>query len=115
MTGTGYDYTPTSGTTAYANNGLNQSTSAGGASVTWDARGNLTSDSVRSYTYDAANRLLTGGGSTLTYDPLDRLYQMTGTGAGWFQYDGSQLAGVFAAGLGMVEHYVGGPAPAFAG
>ncbi|RZI99383.1 MAG: RHS repeat-associated core domain-containing protein, partial [Brevundimonas sp.] len=106
-----YDYTPTSGTTAYVNNGLNQSTSAGGASVTWEARGNLTSDSVRSYTYDAANRLLTGGGSTLSYDPLDRLYEMTGTGAGRFQYDGSQLAGVFDSGGTMVEHFVGGPGP----
>ncbi|RZI98547.1 MAG: hypothetical protein EON90_13035 [Brevundimonas sp.] len=106
-----YDYTPTSGATVYANNGLNQSTSAGGASVTWDTRGNLMSDSVRSYTYDAANRLLTGGGSTLTYDALDRLYQMTGTGAGRFQYDGSQLAAVFDSGGTMTEHWVGGSGP----
>jgi len=51
-----YVYSPTAGSTAYANNGRNQVTSVGGASVGYDANGNITHDATRAFTYDAANR-----------------------------------------------------------
>src|ERR1044072_5670841 len=41
----------------YAANGLNQYTAAGGASFSYDSRGNLTSDGTNTYSYDSENRL----------------------------------------------------------
>jgi RHS repeat-associated protein len=70
-----------SGTTNSVSNGLNQVTSAGAASLTYDANGNLTSDGTRTYAYDSENRLVssTSGGVTtsLSYDPLGRLYEVS--------------------------------------
>jgi hypothetical protein len=48
----------------------------GGAAVTHDARGNLTSDGSRTFAYDVENRLTSVSGSvsmTLGYDPGGRL------------------------------------------
>ncbi|HEY0629052.1 MAG TPA: hypothetical protein VGD23_06960, partial [Sphingomicrobium sp.] len=66
-----------SGSTASTANGLNQVTSAGGASLTYDARGNLISDGTRTFVYDAENRLVRSGNVTLGYDPLGRLIQVS--------------------------------------
>ena len=66
---------------AYAVNGLNQYTSAGGLAFSYDANGNLTGDSRGSYLYDVENRLVGVSGAlsaTLRYDPLGRLYDVTG-------------------------------------
>lgn len=72
---------------SYARNGLNQYTSAGPATFTYDANGNLISDGTSSFSYDAENRMMTAsGGWVLTYDPLGRLWQNTPGGA-----DGSQM------------------------
>ncbi len=45
------------GTQSYTANGLNQTTTAAGATLTHDARGNLTGDGVWTYTFDADNKL----------------------------------------------------------
>jgi RHS repeat-associated protein len=72
---------------SYARNGLNQYTSAGPATFTYDANGNLISDGTSSFSYDAENRMVTAsGGWVLTYDPLGRLWQ-NAAGA----TDGSQM------------------------
>lgn len=86
---TGY----TSVSKSYAVNGLNQYTAADGASPTYDANGNLTSDGTTGYSYDVENRLITSSsGATLSYDPSGRLWQMTmGTSTVRFLYDGDQL------------------------
>jgi RHS repeat-associated protein len=83
----------------YAVNGLNQYTSAGPASFSYDANGNLTGDGVRTYVYDVENRLVSAGGATtasLRYDPLGRLYE-TGGSAGLtrFLHDGDELVAEF--------------------
>jgi uncharacterized protein RhaS with RHS repeats len=76
--------------------GLNQYSTAGSASFTYDANGNLTSDASNSYIYDPENRLVsvTGGHTAnLVYDPLGRLQQID-NGAGTttkFVYDGDAL------------------------
>ncbi|WP_420477879.1 RHS repeat domain-containing protein [Brevundimonas sp. FT23028] len=106
-----YDYVPAALAAAYVNNGLNQSTTVAGASLTWSAQGNLTSDGTHTFTYDAANRLTGTTGSILTYDALDRLLEKTGTDGGRFQYDGAQLATVYNGAGGVTERYVGGPSP----
>lgn len=76
----------------YISNGLNQYTSAGTASFTYDANGNLTSDGSNNFVYDAENKLVSVSGAhtaTLTYDPLGRLWQLSaGSATTRFIYDG---------------------------
>lgn len=96
MSNSAYAYGGPSGSTTYANNGLNQAVSAAGATLTWSTQGNLTNDGTRTYAYDAANRLIGTGSSVLTYDPLDRLVEMTGTQGARYQYDGVNIAAVYA-------------------
>jgi RHS repeat-associated protein len=77
----------------YATNGLNQYSAAGGASFTYDANGNLTSDGTTTYGYDIENRLTaSSNGAALSYDPLGRLAQVTlGSSTTRFLYDGDAL------------------------
>ena len=102
------------GTTTYQPNGLNQ-TAVNTIPMPYDAKGNLLGDLTRTYTYDQANRLTSGGVSggatnTLTYDPLSRLFSITGTGAGSYLYDGSEIAGVVQNGTTtMVNRVIRGP------
>ncbi|HEY1606277.1 MAG TPA: RHS repeat-associated core domain-containing protein [Allosphingosinicella sp.] len=93
----GWEYTEqVLGTKSYAVNGLNQYTSAAGATFAYDANGNLSSDGTNTYKYDAENRLVSVTGTTsvtLSYDPMGRLWQYTGPLSGTlkFLYDGDQL------------------------
>lgn len=79
---------------SYATNGLNQYTSAGPASFSYDPNGNLTSDGTRSYLYDVENRLVsTSDGAELVYDPKGRLFQISKAGqVTQFVHDGDQMA-----------------------
>jgi RHS repeat-associated protein len=98
----------------YAVNGLNQYTSAGPASFTYDANGNLTADGTWVYTYDVENRLVhaTGAGKdvTLIYDPLGRLYFVGGSNVGdvHFVYDGDALIEEYSSTGAMTNRYVHG-------
>lgn len=106
-----YVYGPTIGATAYANNGLNQVTSVGGSSVSYDANGNITNDTTRAFTYDAANRLTgaNGGTSTLNYDALGRLYDYVGTYGGKYLYDGAETVGFATSGTTLNTRFIRGP------
>ncbi|MFC5373209.1 RHS repeat domain-containing protein [Brevundimonas faecalis] len=118
MSNTAYAYTPGAGTTAYANNGKNQVTNVGGATVGYDARQNITGAPMGSYGYDGLNQLTsanTGSGAlSLSYDPAGRLFQSSGGATYRFLYDGAQMVGEYDAsgnlqrrfipGLGMDEH-----------
>ncbi|QLC24472.1 RHS repeat-associated core domain-containing protein [Parasphingopyxis algicola] len=104
---TGYQ----NGTTAYAANGLNQYTSVGGQSVTYDANGNLTSDGSTTYGYDDENRLTSASGVALEYDPLGRLYRISGGPGGdrRFLHDGGVIAGEYNGSGVLQDRYVHGP------
>jgi RHS repeat-associated protein len=98
---------------AYTVNGLNQYTSAGPASFTYDLNGNLTSDGSNTYVYDIENRLVseTSGGVTtnVTYDPLGRLYEVIrGSADTKFLYDGDALVAEYDASGNLVSRYVHG-------
>ena len=55
-------------------NGLNQLATSSGSTLSYDARGNLTSDGVNTYAYDTLNQLSTFNTSTtLSYDARHRL------------------------------------------
>jgi len=74
----------------------NEQTAFAGATLTYDANGNLTNDGVNTYQWDARNRL-TGisGGSTATfnYDVLGRrTSKAVGSLTSQFLYDGNDIA-----------------------
>lgn len=95
----------------YAVNGLNQYTTAGPASFTYDANGNLTSDGSGTYVYDVENRLVAGpGGAALVWDPLGRLHQSSSTthAATRYLYDGDQLTAEYDASGNLLRRYVHG-------
>jgi YD repeat-containing protein len=64
------------GTTNYVVNDLNQYTTAGNASPSYDPRGNMTSDGRNTMTYDYRNRLISAVNgdysTTYAYDVFDR-------------------------------------------
>jgi RHS repeat-associated protein len=99
---------PSPGAVAYADNGLNQYTSVGGAGQSYDARGNLTTGG---YGYDIFNRLIAAPGSvSLGYDPSGRLYETSGGGATTrFLYDGAQAIGEYNSSGTLLRRYVPGP------
>lgn len=94
----------------YAANGLNQYTSAGPASFTYDANGNLVSDGTVSFAYDAENRLVSASnGTSLTYDPMGRLWQVAqGAASSRFLYDGDALVAEYDGAGTMTARYVHG-------
>src|SRR3546814_14193897 len=89
---------------------MSQYTAAAGASLGYDARGNLTSIGADGYTYSSENLLKTGPGSAaLAYDPLLRLYQVTKGTTTRFTYDGLAMAGEYNSAGTLTERYVHGP------
>ena len=93
----------------YTANGLNQYSAVGGATLTYDANGNLTSDGTRTFGYDIENRLTgASGGVVLAYDPLGRLYQVSSTSGPTtqFLYDGDALVAEYNAAGTMTARYV---------
>jgi RHS repeat-associated protein len=103
---------------SYTANGLDQyaatasTTAAGqsGASLAYDANGNLTSDGTDSYTYDVENRLVAASnGAALVYDPLGRLLEAGRNGGTTrFLYDGDALVAEYDAAGTLLRRYVHG-------
>ena len=107
---TGY----TNGTRSYTANGLNQYTTAAGATISHDTNGNLSGDGVWTYTYDTDNRLKsaskTGLAATLAYDAEGRLRQTVIAGATTnLAYDGSDLVAEYDSAGTLLRRYVHGP------
>jgi RHS repeat-associated protein len=80
-----------SGSAASPADGLNRLASFAGTTLSYDAKGNLTSDGSNSYVYTSENRLasLTNPGNwstamTLKYDPLGRLQQLGSNYSGYW-------------------------------
>jgi RHS repeat-associated protein len=96
---------------SYAKNGLNQYTTAGPATFSYDADGNLISDGSTTYGYDAENRLISSSsGAGLVYDPIGRLWQTNGGSAGitQFLYDGDALVAEYSSASTILRRYVHG-------
>ncbi|ENW93031.1 RHS repeat-associated core domain-containing protein [Acinetobacter dispersus] len=103
-------------TTSYAQNGLNQYTSVGGLTQTYDTNGNYKTDGTGwTYTYDLNNRLKnavkTGTGAVtanLNYDAEGRLRQTAiGTATTDLLYDGTNLVAEYY-GANVARRYVHG-------
>jgi RHS repeat-associated protein len=102
---------------AYSANPLNQYTTNGSTSFTYDALGNLHTSGNTYYCYNSENRLTGVGTSTncsatatLTYDPAGRLVQVTkGTSTAQFAYDGLNMVGEYNSSGVLQSKYVFGP------
>ncbi len=74
----------------------NEQTAFAGATLTYDANGNLTNDGTNTYVWDARNRLVSiSGGATASfkYDPLGRrVSKVIGSTSSQFLYDGNDIA-----------------------
>lgn len=108
-----YVYAPTTGSTAYDNNGLNQVEEINGASVTYDADKNVATVLGNSYGYDAAGWLTSAnagsGTASLTYDPSGRLLVSHGGGPSrYFLYAGAQNIAEYDGAGTLVDRYVPG-------
>lgn len=99
--------------TSYNNNALNQLTGVGGSTLSYDARGNLTSDGAVTYTYNVNNLLTsTSSGAALSYDAENRLARVARSGftPTRFLYDGADLIAEYDdAGTTVLRRYVHGP------
>jgi RHS repeat-associated protein len=101
-------------------NGLNQVTQlqpVGGSvtALTYDNRGNLTTDGTSTFGYDVQNRLTSAtvpsGAATLKYDALGRLHEvMKGSSTARFLYSGSEIIAEYA-GTTLATRYVRGAGP----
>jgi RHS repeat-associated protein len=91
-------------------NGLNQITTYGAKSVTWDARGNMTAFGSQSFGYSSENLLISGPSSTtLAYDPQIRLYQLAGTSTTRFAYDGLDRIAEYDGSNNLLRRYIHAP------
>lgn len=93
-----YQWRPSgTGTVSYGSaNSLNQYPTAGGATLSYDTKGNLTGDGTWTYGYDDENMLIsaskTGVSASFVYDPANRQTQKTvGSTKTRYVYAGSHL------------------------
>ncbi|TXI76793.1 MAG: hypothetical protein E6Q43_01870 [Dokdonella sp.] len=104
----------TNGSKAYTANGLNQYTTVGASTLSYDGNGNLAGDGVWSYGYDLDNRLksatATGFAASLAYDGVGRLRQTTLGGVVTnLLYDGVDLIAEYDGANTVLRRYVHGP------
>ncbi|WP_082739434.1 RHS repeat-associated core domain-containing protein [Blastomonas sp. CCH5-A3] len=94
---------------SYTPNGHNQYSAVAGLSLSYDARGNLSSTGSGSYSYTVDNQLATAPGGNFVYDALGRMFYPTTQGS-LLRYAGSSLiAEQNASGGAMLRRYVHGP------
>jgi RHS repeat-associated protein len=109
-----YEFPVPSLNRGYAANGRNQYTQVAGATMRWDANGNLTGNGTTgiNFSYDTENRLVGASGAktvTLSYDPLGRLHQVTSGGETTrFLYEGDRLIAEYNASGTLLRRYVHG-------
>lgn len=100
---------PAGYTETYAANGLNQYTSAGGVTPTYDGRGNMTNDGTKTYSYEADNRMITAGTATLAHDPAGRLYSLVTGATSEFIYEGDEVIGEYLSSPYPFRRFIRGP------
>jgi RHS repeat-associated protein len=110
-----YAFVKSDATTSSTANGLNELATVGGASATYDAKGNMTLDPTtgRTFGYSSENlptsAALGGVTTTLGYDPMMRLYQVAGSTTTRFAYDGVDLLADYNGSDALQHRYVFGP------
>ena len=98
----------------YTTNGINQYTTAGNLTFSYDANGNLSSDGTRNFSYDLEGRLVAAsGGVSLTYDSLGRLSIISGpvSGSSRLLYDQDRLTAEYDLSGNISRRYIHGDEP----
>lgn len=95
-------------------NALNQYLNVAGATLTYDANGNLTGDGSWTWGYSTDNQLKsaskTGVSATLAYDAVGRMRQIVAGGATTqFVYDGTDMVAEYDGAGALLKRYVHGP------
>jgi len=98
----------------YVPNNLNQYSTVGGTTYSYDPNGNLTNDGTNTYTFDAENRLVSASGpslsATYTYDAFGRRISKTVNGTTTkFTWDGDQLIEELNGTGTQLAEYINGP------
>jgi RHS repeat-associated protein len=106
-----FAFTPiATGTTSSTVNGQNQLLTHGGATITHDGRGNITSDGTSTYAYNSENMLTSASnGAAFGYDPINRLYSLTEAGGTRMVYDDLDMIAEYTPGGLVRRRYVHGP------
>jgi RHS repeat-associated protein len=111
-----YIWTRSAASYTYTPNNLNQYSSNGSTSFTYDAKGNLHTSGSTYYCYNSENRLTGVGISTncsatsaLNYDPLGRLSKVAGTSTTQFAYDGLNMIAEYDQSNVLKAKHVFGP------
>ena len=105
---------PTSYQLDYVSNVLNQYTTVGGTSFTFDGNGNLTSDGVNTYIYDTENRMIQvitpEHTATYVYDYAGRRIAKTvDSKTIYYIYDGAHVIMEYDSNGQMLRRYAYGP------
>jgi len=88
---------PAAATIGYVPNSVNEYTTVGGITYSYDGNGNLTSEGTQSFSYDVENHMLTGGNQAWTYDALVRPQQTLSTGSPTWIWAGNQRMATYNA------------------
>ena len=104
---------PTNENVSYVHNTLNQYSSVGGVSQSYDQKGNLTGDGTWTFTYDAENRLKTasksGSSVSYSYDGIGRRISKTVNSTTTdYLLDGNEEIAEYS-GSTLLRRYVYGP------
>jgi RHS repeat-associated protein len=99
---------------SYASNNLNQYSTVGGDTPTYDSNGNLATQDGWTYTYDAQNRLVSGQSTqsavSFSYDARNRCVSRTTNGVvTFYYYDEWSLIEEQSASGALIARYVNGP------
>jgi RHS repeat-associated protein len=106
---------PVTNVTEYAPNSLNEYSTVGGTSYTYDAKGNLTGDGIWTFTYDYENRLTCASNATKVvtylYDAFGRLVrrQVNASSPELYFYAGWQMLAEYNGYGSLQRKYVYGP------
>ncbi|MEA1675399.1 RHS repeat-associated core domain-containing protein [Nitrospirillum sp. BR 11163] len=106
---------PTNGTTNYANNELNQTTSVSGpsgtSSLTYGPRGNLYTYGATTTAHDADSQMASVSPATsLGYDAMGRLSQVSQSSTTRFLYFGNRLVAEYDSSGNVLRRYIPGAA-----
>ncbi len=105
-----YEWSGTQATKSYTVNGLNQYATAAGATLGYDARGNLANDGTKAYGYDLLNNLTSVGTTSLNYEPSGRLWSVVSGGTTTlFLYSGPDMVAEINPSAQILRRYVPGP------
>jgi len=114
---TSYNWQPSAASTnTYAAvNVLNQYPSVNSVAISYDTKGNLTSDGTWTYAYDAENRLMTanktGSANSYAYDPFGRRTTKTASGVvTYYLHDGDTEIAEYNGSGTLQRRFVPGPA-----